>query len=78
MLPERMGEKRDSDFGEDTSGWRPGDEDPNTRIVHEESEFGRPGVAPPPVVVDFHGMYVSPEQAARLEEEARAREKGSS
>ena len=78
MLPERMGEKRDSDFGEGASGWRPGDEDPNMHIVHEESDSGSPGVAPPPEVVDYHGVYISAEKAARLEEEARSRGNSSS
>lgn len=76
MFPEKIGEKRDSDFGADASGWKPGDEDPNAVIVHDESDPTRPGIVPEPELVDYHGILVSRERASILDDEERARREG--
>ena len=74
MSPEINKKDRDSDFGPNASGWKPGDEDPNTIIVHEESDPDRPGIATTPQFVSFGGMLITAEQAELLRDQMRGDE----
>jgi len=59
--------EREADYGPDSSGWQPGDIDPNTPIVHAESAKGSPGIAPKVKLVDFGGIFLTVEQYERVQ-----------